>query len=135
MRLLGPHWDYMVTDQSGNHERLAFVFDTRKIRFRHVAGEVVLPSTKNKQAIQLNRSPYLVAFQAADGSSSTICTVHIYYGDAKDTAPRQARRSPISRSSSPSGRRRTVKRSILLGDFNILNPEDPTAERIAGWGI
>lgn len=41
MRLLGPHWDYIVTDQSGNSERLAFVFDTRKILFRHIAGEIV----------------------------------------------------------------------------------------------
>lgn len=36
MRLLGPRWDYLVTDQSGNMERLAFAYDKRKIRFRHI---------------------------------------------------------------------------------------------------
>jgi hypothetical protein len=42
MRLLGPQWDYIVTDQSGNFERLGFIYDKRKIGFRSVAGEVVL---------------------------------------------------------------------------------------------
>ena len=51
MRLLGPHWDYIVTDQSGNMERLAFVYDKRKILFRHVAGEIVLPKKKGRQIL------------------------------------------------------------------------------------
>lgn len=47
--LLGPNWDYIVTDvtagSGGNGERLAFVFDKRKVQFRNIASELVLPDS------------------------------------------------------------------------------------------
>jgi endonuclease/exonuclease/phosphatase family metal-dependent hydrolase len=47
MKLLGSGWDFITTDltegRSGNNERMTFVFDRRKITFRNIAGEVVLP--------------------------------------------------------------------------------------------
>jgi hypothetical protein len=107
MRLLGPHWNYLVTDQSGNMERLAFVYDTRKILFRHIAGEVVLPAKKGKPPLHFNRTPYLVAFQSGCFKFN-ICTVRIYYGDAK-TPRNENEKSRMSRISSASGKRRTAK--------------------------
>ncbi|MGF1500698.1 MAG: endonuclease/exonuclease/phosphatase family protein [Paracoccaceae bacterium] len=48
-RLLGPTWDYMLTDLTegvgGNGERMAFVFDRRRVFFRNIAGEIVLPDS------------------------------------------------------------------------------------------
>lgn len=133
MRLLGPHWDYIVTDQSGNDERLAFVFDTRKIRFRHIAGEIVLPSTKKKQAIQFNRTPFLVAFQAG-WFKFNICTVHILYGTASDTAPRKREIADIAEFFTER-QKKDGETYILLGDFNILNPDDPTMSALLGGGF
>src|SRR5262245_19847684 len=50
MRALGDWWSYIVTDvtpgRSGNQERIAFVFDTRKVKFDVLAGELVLPPKK-----------------------------------------------------------------------------------------
>ena len=50
MRLLGRGWSYIVTDttvgSSGNQERMAFVYDRRKVTFQHIAGEIVLPRGK-----------------------------------------------------------------------------------------
>src|SRR5262245_44549213 len=47
IRILGRKWDYIVTDATegpgGNEERMAFVFNTEKVWFRKVAGEIVLP--------------------------------------------------------------------------------------------
>jgi len=47
MRILGREWDYIATDTtggtSGNDERMAFVYNTEKVWFRKIAGEVVLP--------------------------------------------------------------------------------------------
>ena len=47
MRILGREWDYIVTDATegfgGNGERMAFVYNTEKVWFRKVAGEIVLP--------------------------------------------------------------------------------------------
>ena len=130
MRLLGPHWDYIVTDQSGNMERLAFVFDTRKIRFRHVAGEIVLPAKKGKEVIQFNRTPFLVAFQAG-WFKFNICTVHIYYGTAQDTAQRRREITDIA-AFFTTRQKKDGETYILLGDFNILNPDDPTMNSLLG---
>lgn len=133
MRLLGPHWNYFVTDQSGNMERLAFVFDTRKILFRHMAGEVVLPARKGKEQIQFNRTPYLVAFQAG-WFKFNICTVHIYYGDARNTAQRQREIADVANFFSDR-QKKDGETYILLGDFNILNPDDPTMKALLGGGF
>jgi endonuclease/exonuclease/phosphatase family metal-dependent hydrolase len=46
-RLLGPNWNYIATDvtegESGNQERMAFLFNQDKVWFRNVAGELTLP--------------------------------------------------------------------------------------------
>jgi len=56
MKLLGTWWDYLVTDvtlgPSGNSERIAFIYDSRKVRFDHLAGELVLPEGKKKKVVQ-----------------------------------------------------------------------------------
>jgi endonuclease/exonuclease/phosphatase family metal-dependent hydrolase len=133
MRLLGPHWDYILTDQSGNMERLAFVFDTRKILFRHVAGEIVLPKKKGKEPPQFNRTPFLVAFQAG-WFKFNVCTVHIYYGSKDDTEPREREIADIANFFTKR-QRKDGETYILLGDFNILNPEDPTMDALLGGGF
>lgn len=105
MRILGREWDYIVTDTtegSGNNERMAFVYNTDKVFFRKIAGEIVLPEgqlvvteKKVKQdngqpdikpqteemKQQFARSPFLVAFQSGWFRFS-LCTVHIYYGQS-----------------------------------------------------
>lgn len=133
MHLLGPHWDYVVTDQSGNMERLAFVYDTRKILFRHIAGEVVLPEKKGKEPAQFNRTPYLVAFQAG-WFKFNLCTVHIYYGSAKDTTKRKREIADVAKFFSER-QKKDGETYILLGDFNILNADDPTMKALLGGGF
>ncbi len=114
-------------------ERLAFVFDTRKIRFRHVAGEIVLPAKKGKEVIQFNRTPFLVAFQAG-WFKFNICTVHIYYGTAQDTAQRRREIADIA-AFFTTRQKKDGETYILLGDFNILNPDDPTMNSLLGSGF
>lgn len=47
MAILGREWDYIATDTTegvgGNAERMAFVYNTEKVWFRKIAGEIVLP--------------------------------------------------------------------------------------------
>jgi hypothetical protein len=47
MRILGREWDYIATDTTegpgGNGERMAFLYNTEKVWFRRIAGEIVLP--------------------------------------------------------------------------------------------
>jgi endonuclease/exonuclease/phosphatase family metal-dependent hydrolase len=117
MRLLGPNWTY----------------DTRKIRFRHIAGEIVLPEVNGKPVAQFNRSPYLVAFQAG-WFKFNICTVHIYYGSATDTKKRIAEIADIA-NFFVKRQKQDGETYILLGDFNILNPDDPTMGALLGGGF
>ena len=48
---LGKTWKYIVSDvtegTAGNDERLAFLFDDRKVQFGGVAGEIVIPPGSN----------------------------------------------------------------------------------------
>lgn len=131
--LLGPHWNYIVTDQSGNMERLAFVFDTRKIRFRHIAGEIVLPKKNGINPDQFNRTPFMVSFQAG-WFKFNICTVHIYYGSATNLGPRKREIHDIAEFFTKR-QKKDKETYILLGDFNILNPKDPTMDALLGSGF
>lgn len=112
MKILGREWDYIATDTTegagGNGERMAFLYNTEKVWFRKVAGEIVLPngqqivatrkvSAKKAAAaapaaegeeddatdekLQFARSPFLVAFQSGWFRFS-LCTAHLYYGAA-----------------------------------------------------
>ena len=133
MHLLGPHWTYIVTDQSGNDERLTFVFDTRKILFRHVAGVIVIPEKKGKKVAQLNRTPFMVAFQAG-WFKFYLCTVHIYYGKARNVKPREREISEIAEFFTER-QKKDGESYILLGDFNILSPEGELMKALLDGGF
>ncbi len=147
-QLLGNTWRYLVTDvtlgRSGNSERLAFLYDQRKVQFSGLAAEVVLPDTTKKRAVQLARSPYVAGFRCG-WAQINLCTVHIYYGKSTKVDPRRLAEianiaKTLAKSSShfTSGRVRTptgdadVRENLmLLGDFNIFNRADATMEALS----
>ena len=142
MQLLGPSWSFIATDitegPSGNRERMCFVYDTRKVRFRNIAGEVVLPKHKllpNEQ--QFARTPFLVAFEAGWFKFS-LCTVHIYFGeDSKGSEGYQRRVAEIRHIAKMFADKadKEGENYILLGDFNIKNPIDETMQALKGAGF
>lgn len=141
LAILGPEWDYIVTDTvehvSGSEERLAFVFRQSKLMFRKIAGEIVLPGGQHiaprggsddaseSADLIFNRAPYIVGFQAAGGFNFNLCALHIRYDGLK---PPQLERHL--------GRLETIARFlrdrqdreredyVLLGDFGIGAPSD-----------
>lgn len=142
IRLMGPGWDFISTDvttgPSGNRERMTFVYDSRKVRFRNVAGEIVLP----KHALlpgeqQFARTPFMVSFQAGWFKFS-LCTVHIYFGEtAKGSDGYQRRVQEIEfLAKEMAGRAdQEDENYILLGDFNIKNPIDETMSALTKAGF
>lgn len=143
MRLLGPEWDYIVTDltegASGNGERLAFVFDKRKVAFRKMAGEIVLPAVKGKNTTQPARSPFIVAFQAG-WFKFYITTVHIYYGKPGKGTPEFKRRVEEIGAVAELLKKRCKREKsnhLLLGDFNITGRDDndPTMAALTKGGF
>ena len=138
--LLGPWWDYITTDitagSGGNNERGTIVFDKRKIRFKNVAGEIVLP--KNMlidEEEQFARSPYIVSFQSGWFKFS-LCTVHLYFGaDSGDKLKRRI--AEIEKIAGFLAKRADAEESnlILLGDFNIVSPEHETMQALLNAGF
>jgi endonuclease/exonuclease/phosphatase family metal-dependent hydrolase len=141
VKLLGGWWDYLVTDvtlgASGNSERIAFIYDSRKVRFDHLAGELVLPDGKKKKVVQPARSPFMCAFKAG-WRRLTLCSVHIFFGKSKPDDPRRIEeiRAISEALAKRNNRRQNIadgepESVVLLGDFNIFNAKtDATAKAL-----
>jgi hypothetical protein len=133
MKLLGGWWDYLVTDvtlgSSGNSERIAFIYDGRKVRFDHLAGELALPPVKGKPVRQPARSPFICAFRVG-WRRIALCSVHIYFGESKPDDPARVKeiRDVSAALAQRNAKRQNVadgepENVVLLGDFNIFNAE------------
>ena len=131
VKLLGNWWEYLVTDVtpggSGNEERIAFLYDGRKVQFDHLAGELVLAPKKKRPVPQPARSPFLCAFRTGWRRVS-LCSVHIYYGTSKPNDPRRVKEIRAiaellaarndNRQNAADGEPENV---VLLGDFNVFH--------------
>ncbi len=164
MRILGPDWDFIATDVTdpelgGNGERLTFAFDSRKVRFRHIAGEIVLPPNKlvSENVVpeaddegasgevagqpvgrQFARSPFVASFRS-NWFKFDICTVHIYYGEEHGEKLRR-RVAEIREIAEYFGSRavdalESGTSLILLGDFNVVGPEHETMAALLASGF
>ena len=137
--LLGPNWDYIVTDSTegtaGGSERMAFIFDRCKVFFRKMAGELVLPDSKLiDQKLQFARTPFTVAFQAG-WFRFILATVHIYYGTSSKDNPRRIAEISSVAEFFKKRAKKEEENYILLGDFNIFNQGDATMKALEKQGF
>jgi Endonuclease/Exonuclease/phosphatase family len=133
------YWDYLVTDvtlgRSGNDERLAFVYDTRKVRFEGLAGELVIPvKQKDELLIQFARTPYIAGFRSA-WTRFNLCTVHIYYGTSKPLDPRRLKEIEDLAEMLKGMAAKSAENYIVLGDFNIFQRGDATLHALERGGF
>ncbi len=163
LSILGPAWDWISTDVTdpglgGNGERLTYLYDTRKVHFRNIAGELVLPAdllistavkpkddpkdvvTVEGEEVgkQFRRTPFAAVFQAA-WFKYEICTVHIYYG-GETGAKLEERIAEIGRVGEFFGERAKAalkddRSLILLGDFNIVGRDHKTMKALEDAGF
>ena len=142
---LGPWWRHIITDvtrgRSGNLERLAFLYDERKVRFSGLAGEVVLPSSATGQRAdfveQFARTPFLVGFSVG-WFKFTICTAHMYYGTDKAVDPRRLAELKHLAEFLADQRNEVhawSKNVIMLGDFNVFATGDATLRAVEDAGF
>lgn len=136
LTVLGRYWKYVVTDTTeggrGNGERMAFLYDSRKVSFGGFAGELVLPPVKGEDgeylpADQVWRTPLLCGFKAG-WSRFVIASVHILWGKGKSTGTAEpADRVAEIRKVAQFLRKRTDDKTawsrnlLLVGDFNIFS--------------
>lgn len=137
MKILGDNWSYLITDTTegtpGNDERLAFVYDNRKVKHSGLAGELVIPPIEVKKgvykpALQLYRTPFICGFTAG-WCDFMLATVHIQWGDSKaDPEPRIEEIEKVAKFLKDRTLDETAwaRNLILLGDFNIWKPNNNT---------
>ncbi len=129
-KLLGPDWDFFVSDVSthkgGNNERMAFVYNTNRVFFRNLIGEVVLGKEDLSSGQQPARSPFVASFQAGWFKFS-LCSAHIVFGD--NLKMRAEEIGAIADT--------LVKRAksedqvhIFLGDMNIEKEDDEVMQAL-----
>ena len=124
---LGPNWEMIVSDvtagDAGNVERLAYVYDRRRVTPSGLVGEIVLPPTPLGDPMQqFDRTPYLVGFQAAS-EKFALLTAHIRYGSVpQDRIPElQGLAMYVAHEIRDRSRFQGAEEVnlIVLGDFNI----------------
>ncbi len=55
MHLLGPSYDYLITDRAGNDERVGFVYDTTRVQRMQLAGELVILDRERPKKIKVKK--------------------------------------------------------------------------------
>jgi exonuclease III len=124
---LGSDWGMIYTDvcvgDEGNTERLAFLFDRRRVTPSGLAGEIVLPpNADGNPAVQFSRTPFMAGFCAGE-DEFVLMTVHIKYGKVPLDRIDEIRQlsAYIAREIRKRARANRGQETnlIVLGDFNI----------------
>jgi len=140
MYILGGWWKYLVSDvtlgSQGNNERHAYIYDTRKISFGGMAGELMPEMKKDgstlKSDFSFARTPYIAGFKAG-WFKFTLCTQHLYYGKSESDDPQRLQEAKTVvqlLKKRMKSRDAWAKNAILLGDFNIFSTNDETFQAI-----
>jgi exonuclease III len=119
---------------------MAFLYDSRTVKFGGLAGELVLPPLADgTPPVQIARTPFLAGF-IAGWTRFQLATVHVIYGSDKAV---DERRVGEIREIAAFLRRRTEgaqawsRNLVLLGDFNIYSRNDLTMAALTdeGWVV
>jgi len=141
---LGPNWGLILSDvtagPAGNVERLAFIYDKRRIQPSGLAGEIVLPPTEAGDPMQqFARTPYLVGFRCGE-ERFTLLTAHIKYGEVPEDRVEELRALAEYIAEEIRDRARVADAEesnlIVLGDFNIDKQGDnPLFQAFVSTGL
>ncbi|MFF7445459.1 MULTISPECIES: endonuclease/exonuclease/phosphatase family protein [unclassified Streptomyces] len=144
LKVLGEDWAFVLTDVTrggaGNGERLAFLFDTRRVKPSGLACELVVPIEEEagvpEGALrrQFARTPYAVSF-FSQGQTFILVTLHVLFGDrAADRVPelRAIAQWLASWAEREFGWDHNL---VALGDFNIDRAGDPLFQAFTSTGL
>ncbi len=141
---LGSQWGLILSDvtsgSAGNSERLAFIYDKRRLQPSGLAGEIVLPPAPDGlSSAQFARTPYIVGFQTP-GESFALLTAHIKYGAVPKDRIDELRSlaTHIAKEIRARSKIGTTEESnlIVLGDFNIDKRQDnPLFDAFVSTGL
>jgi len=144
LKVLGDDWGLILTDvtrgSAGNDERMAFLFNTRRVQLSGLACELVVP-LEALQAVgadnlhkQFARTPYAVGFKSA-GVTFVLTTLHILYGSGQ--ADRIPELKAIAHWMADWAKEMNdyEQNLIVLGDFNIEERGDLLHQTFIAEGL
>jgi endonuclease/exonuclease/phosphatase family metal-dependent hydrolase len=147
MRRLGPSWGFLLTDvtrgSAGNQERMAFVFDRRRVTPSGLACELVEPERETRTAAgvtaaavrrQFARTPYAVGFTAG-ALAFTLVTLHVIYGKAAAERVRELEGIARWLARWAAEKDDWAPNLIALGDFNIDRRDDALWRAFTSTGL
>ena len=145
MKALGPNWGLSLTDVTegapGNGERMAFLFDTRRVVPSGLACEIVGPEEQldsiepGALRRQFARTPYAVSFRCSGEQTFVLVALHVLYGEGGEE------RVPELKAIAEwlAGWARDINgwdhNLIALGDFNIDRRGDALHDAFASTGL
>lgn len=144
LKALGGNWGLILTDvtkgKSGNYERMAFLFDQRKVNISGLACELVVPPEQLESIKpaalrrQFARTPYAVSFRSAS-KTFILVTLHILYG--KNEEERLPEVQAIAEWMADWARDINAwdHNLIALGDFNIDRKDDLLYQAFTSTGL
>ncbi len=128
LKVLGKHWSMILTDvtkgDAGNGERMAYLFDTRRVSLSGLAGELVVPNewthkvSENVLNEQFVRTPYAVSFRS-NHQTFILVTLHILYGKKPSDRIKELKGIAKWLSDWATDINAYHHNLMVLGDFNI----------------
>ncbi len=127
LHFLGDDWGLLMTDvtrgDAGHSERLAYLFDRRRLKPSGLAAEIVVPpewidgDPDAAMRRQFVRTPYAVSFRAGE-DTFILVTLHVIFGEPEDRVPEL---QGIARWMADWAKRsnRWHHNLLVLGDFNV----------------
>ncbi|HCT30158.1 MAG TPA: endonuclease [Bacteroidales bacterium] len=145
MRYLGDDWSFLMTDitkgKAGNKERLAFIFNNKKVKLSGLACEIVIPDEElNKGVIksdalsrQFARTPYAVSFKVGS-KTFVLLTLHVIFGEIEARVPELKAIAEWVKEWAVElkGWGHSL---IVMGDFNIERKDDKLFKAFTSTGL
>jgi endonuclease/exonuclease/phosphatase family metal-dependent hydrolase len=136
VRLLGPHWSYMMTDvtggPAGNKERSVYLYDNRRVQLSGLSGEVAAWPELREELVfeserppeQLSRAPHVTGF-ITGWKRFSLVNVHLAPGDSLREV--RQRRDEVRLLLAALAKARDdmwTNNMILVGDMNLYAAHD-----------
>lgn len=133
--IMGKQYSFVFSDEGGNNERIAFIYNNKKLTLLQEVAELAIPPAEFKsikitgvaQTFEgFDRSPYMASFRTTNKFEFTLLGVHLYFGD--DTEEKSINRRcleayAVGRWADLRGKSKftfnNIKNVFAMGDFNI----------------
>lgn len=148
LKALGEHWAFLLTDvtkgPAGNNERLAFLYDTRRVKPSGLACELVVWIAEDSPTItegtlnrQFARTPYACSFATVGPEPTTfiLVTLHVDWGDRPGDRIPELKAIAEWLADWAEREEEWNHNLIALGDFNIDGIDDDLHKAFTSTGL